>query len=98
MINHIKIYMATDNSLVEMQKLSERKYLIVIVFYSYRIYKTCSERLNNLFIFQERNLFDFYMQLSKTEVTTTRSTLYSYTLLYAIKPLLPPAVISKYSE
>ena len=39
MINHIK-HGNADNSLVEMQKLNERKYLIVIVFYSYRIYKT----------------------------------------------------------
>ena len=37
------------------------------------------------FMFQERNLCDFYMQVSKTEVTTTRSTLYSHTLLYAMK-------------
>lgn len=37
------------------------------------------------FMFQARNLFDFYMQVCKTEVTTTRSTLYSHTLLYAMK-------------
>ena len=36
------------------------------------------------FMFQERNLFDFYMQVCKTEVTTTRSKLYSHTLLYAM--------------
>lgn len=45
----------------------------------------CSYRLNYPFIFQETNLLDFYMQVCKTEVTTTRSTLYSHTLLYAMK-------------
>lgn len=39
MINHVN-YMATDNSLLEMQKLNERKCLIVFVFYSNRIYET----------------------------------------------------------
>ena len=36
------------------------------------------------FIFQKRHLFDFYMQVCKTEVTKTRSKLYSHTLLYAM--------------
>lgn len=36
-------------------------------------------------MFQARNLFDFYMQVCKTEVTTTQLTLYSHTLLYAMK-------------
>ena len=40
--------MATDNSRLEMQKLNERKCLIVIVFYSYRIYETSRKMSPNL--------------------------------------------------
>lgn len=46
--------MATDNSLLEMQKLNERKCLIVFVFYSNRNYKTygkMSPILGGYFIF-----------------------------------------------